>query len=450
MLKKILVLSLGVLSLLASTCTDMPAPPTPEPGPTQPPAPTNNDFAVYVKAAYSGEKNTYQTIQEGIDAAKLLVPAAKAANKRAVVWVHEGDEFKGSGNLPIVTMAEGVDVIGQGTTNKPIINGQGKQNLVHSASDSTLRNFTLTKGKHSPSGASAGSAIFANNIHNSRFEQLDIVSNSNSAVFIEKSEVTISECQLMDNPESALYISTGPSTITITSSHFEKNNGQGGAIFSQNAKNVTININKCTFSENQGQGRTSPAAGAIALVNGTLNIAQTLFDKNQGAAGAISLFSTKTNIQTSLFANNKGQSFAGAIYLEYGSDAKITNVTFRNNSGIASGIGTNARSIGLLEANATITNSILWGKAEATTREIAGVHGLPFTVTVSHSDVQGGYAGDANIDADPQFVQPADSNYSNLEASSPCIGTGLQINPISITNFLGYVWPNAVLNIGAL
>jgi hypothetical protein len=43
-------------------------------------------------------------------------------------------------------------------------------------------------------------------------------------------------------------------------------------------------------------------------------------------------------------------------------------------------------------------------------------------VDIAYSDVQGGWSGTGNIDADPLFVDPAAADY-HLQAGSPCIDT---------------------------
>jgi hypothetical protein len=65
----------------------------------------------------------------------------------------------------------------------------------------------------------------------------------------------------------------------------------------------------------------------------------------------------------------------------------------------------------------TVINCVMWGD---TPDEIAGG-----TVTVSSSNVQGGWPGDGsdNIDADPLFVDPGGGNY-RLGVGSPSIDAG--------------------------
>jgi len=67
------------------------------------------------------------------------------------------------------------------------------------------------------------------------------------------------------------------------------------------------------------------------------------------------------------------------------------------------------------ESNPTVTNCILWGD---TPYEI----GYP-NITVTYSDVEGGWAGTGNIDADPMFADALNGDY-RLLAGSPCIDAG--------------------------
>jgi len=72
-------------------------------------------------------------------------------------------------------------------------------------------------------------------------------------------------------------------------------------------------------------------------------------------------------------------------------------------------------------ASPAVTNCILWADSAGTFQEI--YLGLFATVTVDYSDVQGGWSGTGNINADPKFVLPGQGDY-RLRWGSPCIDAG--------------------------
>jgi hypothetical protein len=92
------------------------------------------------------------------------------------------------------------------------------------------------------------------------------------------------------------------------------------------------------------------------------------------------------------------------------SSPTVTNCTFSGNSASTGG---NGMSNG--ESSPTVTNCILWDSGD----EIAG----DTLTTVTYCDIQGGYSGEGNIDANPLFVDPSSNNY-RLRPSSPCIDAG--------------------------
>ena len=96
----------------------------------------------------------------------------------------------------------------------------------------------------------------------------------------------------------------------------------------------------------------------------------------------------------------------------------ITNCTFTGNSADQGGGMYNQA-----YPSPDITNSIMWGD---TPDEFASDgYASP---NVTYSDVQGGFAGVGNIDADPLFVDPANNDF-HLSAESPAIDTGSNSAP---------------------
>jgi hypothetical protein len=87
---------------------------------------------------------------------------------------------------------------------------------------------------------------------------------------------------------------------------------------------------------------------------------------------------------------------------------RVVNSTITASS---TGIRTSGGTVGSIE------NSIVWGN---TNFQLVGLTGA---VSVSYSDIQGGYAGTGNIDLDPLFVNAGALDY-RLSAGSPCIDAG--------------------------
>jgi len=92
------------------------------------------------------------------------------------------------------------------------------------------------------------------------------------------------------------------------------------------------------------------------------------------------------------------------------SNCDLDRVTVTQNTGLvdADGFWT--------DESRLVTNSIVWGNGT----EIVDDAGL---LTVTYTDVLGGWSGMGNIDADPQWFDPANQDF-HLQAGSPCIDAG--------------------------
>lgn len=115
----------------------------------------------------------------------------------------------------------------------------------------------------------------------------------------------------------------------------------------------------------------------------------------------------------------------GQMYNEDSSSTVLTNVTFSGNSADWSGGGMYNGNSSL-----TLTNCILWGNTAPYGAQI--FNDDPSHPAVTYSDVQGGYGGTGNIDADPRFADAdgrdgvagtLDDNL-RLQLTSPAIDAG--------------------------
>jgi len=142
-------------------------------------------------------------------------------------------------------------------------------------------------------------------------------------------------------------------------------------------------------------------------------------------------------ISNCIITGNSVDTVGGGINCEYNSNPNIWNCTISDNSAIVGGaIG------GSNNSNPVLTNCILWGNMSDEIFVFGGA------AMITHSDIQGGYVGEGNIDADPLFADPANGDYhlksqagrwdpvSEIwvidEITSPCIDTGDPNDPIGL------------------
>ena len=166
---------------------------------------------------------------------------------------------------------------------------------------------------------------------------------------------------------------------------------RGGGIFNREG-NGALTMTNCTITDNTaGDGGGLCSANADSG-NDTVTLTNDTFTGNTANFGG-GIYNTTlgggifTVINCTLTANTANN--VGGIY--YHSDKISTNGMF------------------------TLTNDIFWG-------EIGAEVNTNIAATVSHCDIQGGFAGTGNINADPQFVSaPTDLH---LQPGSPCLGAG--------------------------
>ena len=110
---------------------------------------------------------------------------------------------------------------------------------------------------------------------------------------------------------------------------------------------------------------------------------------------------------------NSANDDGGGVYCNDHSDPILANCTITGNSASDHGGGVHCRE----DSDPTLANCILWDDSP---QEIFVDSGNPI---VTYCDVQGGWGGEGNIDADPLFFDPP-SGYYHLSPGSPCIDAG--------------------------
>ena len=116
-------------------------------------------------------------------------------------------------------------------------------------------------------------------------------------------------------------------------------------------------------------------------------------------------------MMTNVTVTDNTASFGGGVSVA-NSDVTLTHVTISGNTATTSGGGFLSTPF----SNNTLTNSIIWNNSPESIYAFA-------TTTISYSDIQGGWGGEGNIDANPLFCNPDSSDFT-LAENSPCVGTG--------------------------
>jgi len=205
---------------------------------------------------------------------------------------------------------------------------------------------------------------------------------------------------------------------------------QGGAV-----SGVYVNgllISNCNITMN-GRDYAYGAGGIGFSESSDITITDSVIAGNLGYfGGGMTLEGTDVSIINCLIYNNyateefswpyHGGHGAG-IFCDFGSTVTVINTTIANNSsGEYGGAG---GAIELREdSTITLTNSIIWDNFPDQIFISWG------TATVTYSDVDGGYTGIGNIDADPRFATGPEGGYylsqtaSGQLLNSPCVNTG--------------------------
>jgi hypothetical protein len=144
-------------------------------------------------------------------------------------------------------------------------------------------------------------------------------------------------------------------------------------------------------------------------VNSTPTLTSCAFvDNSAGFGGAIRQYDTSnaTLVNVGMFGNSA--TYAGGAITGSGAGPTLINCTLAGNTaGLLGG--------GIYEGVPVLANCVVWGNTNGQIETSSA--------TVTFSDVQGGYSGSGNIDADPMFVDPVQGDY-RLGPGSPCIDAG--------------------------
>ena len=256
-----------------------------------------------------------------------------------------------------------------------------------------------------------------------------IPGNPRSAVFSLKNGVTVlggfaaaGEPNLSDrNPQLHKTILSGDLGKNDGPSFTNRSDNCYHVLFADAAKalNNTAVLDGFTISGGQADG-SSPhnTGGGMYNYSSSPKIINCTFTDNQGQmGGAVFNQSCSPKFINSIIAANKAGLYGGGLANLTASPSLVNCAVYGNNVVTNSGGGFyNASS-----STPVLTNCIVWANTKGVTPDQIFDNGS--TTTATYCDVQGGYFGVSNINADPHFVN-ASGNDFHLQYDSVCIDAG--------------------------
>ncbi len=257
-----------------------------------------------------------------------------------------------------------------------------------------------------------------------------------------RTSITFDKCTFTDNTTTsvggAIRCNTSGGTITITDCLFDncESGGNGGVIYIGN--NNTVTITDTTFVDCNSP--TTSSGGAIYSygTGTTLNLTRVVVNNCTAQhGGGVYVSEGDSTIDTCLFINNyttAGTENNGAgLNISGGGDVAVINTTFADNT--ANGRG-GAILVGSSGGSKTVINSVLYDNTAVTSGDQIYITGG--SITVTYSNVEGGYTGSGNVNDDPEFTGSGDTPYKPNAVSD---GTGAALlSAMTDNSLLGRDW----------
>ncbi len=207
--------------------------------------------------------------------------------------------------------------------------------------------------------------------------------------------------------------------LVITDNDITNNTvaADGGGISSYDCSSLRISGNRISGNTAGYDG------GGFLYQNSSAEISRNLIQNNtcQNWGGGICIYSSAGTISNNVIYKNSAGAVGGGISYFDGSSTVVINNTIVGNSAESTGGGIGCYA----NSTAGVVNTIVWGNSpDQVDRDSES------TLYVTYSNVQGGYSGAGNIDADPDFISTNPYDF-HLQSGSSCIGAGTASSGVS-------------------
>ncbi len=378
--------------------------------------------------------NTVSAVDYHVYSGGSIQDAIDAASSGDTIYVHAGTYYEN------IELEDGVALIGDGAS-VTTIDGGGSGTVVTATgvgSTTVLSGFKITNGSVT---ISDGGGMYNDNssptITNCTFSGNEADGHGGGMYNNNYSSPTLTNCTFTGNEayeDGGGMYNDNDSSTTLTNCTFSSNTAydDGGGMYNDDDSSTTLT--NCTFTGNEafdeGGGMRNDDDSSTTLTNCTFTgntaiyegggmrnyessptLTNCIFSGNSAYnGGGMYNGDSSPTLTNCIFSDNLAYT-GGGMYNAAMSSPTLTNCTFTGNSANAGGGMFNDYS------SPIVTNCILWGDLS---NEFYDYYSSP---NVTYSDVEGGYIGTGNIDADPLFVDAATGDV-HLQKGSPCIDTG--------------------------
>lgn len=314
-----------------------------------------------------------------------------------------------------------IDPISPDVVAATVIDAEGRGTVISRAGSGSISGLTITGGygrDYFGAGGlyTAGSTTVEYCVIRDNFAEKD-----GGGFIADDSGATFRACTITGNtPDGGFAIAASP-LPTFIDCHFDGNFGNGMEVLDGAA-----DFDGCTFNGNFGNGlgiynsgsnvvrceaRGNSGDGIVLSEVRNSTVEASTISENRTGLVVWDTVASQSVVRNLLIYNNHGTTKAGGVEFSGSSDVPLENCTIVGNTS-DTGIGGVRAQYG----DDDLTNCIVWGNAGA---QIGG----PEILTVTYSDVQGGWPGVGNINADPMFRSYRGFDHV-LAPGSPCIDAG--------------------------